>query len=244
MTSNSKELKVLLTLVCLCLLGLLTRLVFLFPPSEARYPVRGVDVSHYQGTIDWPVLAAQNIRFAFIKATEGSSSADERFAENWEAARNTDLAVGAYHFFSFDSSGITQAENFIRHVEKETGMLPPVVDVEFYGNKENDPPKVTGVQTELQDFLNELEEYYGVTPVIYTTMKAYKLYIKDAFDSYPLWIRDVITEPGKELQWTFWQYTGWGKLKGYQGQEQYIDINVFKGDMQEFMNWQAEVSVR
>ena len=78
-------------------------LIQLNNPSKKRYPVRGVDVSHYQGTIDWPVLAAQDLDFAYIKATEGSSHTDEKFAENWEAAKDTGLRIGAYHFFSFDS---------------------------------------------------------------------------------------------------------------------------------------------
>ena len=109
-------------------------------PSRERYPVRGVDVSKYQGEIDWPVLAEQEISFAFIKATEGSSHVDARFAYNYEEARKTGLRVGAYHFFSFDSGGDTQAENFIRNVEAFEGMLPPVIDLEFYGDKAENPP--------------------------------------------------------------------------------------------------------
>ena len=80
--------------------------------SAGKYPVRGVDVSAYQGDIDWDILSSQNIQFAFIKATEGSDFVDEHFKENWEKARTTELKVGAYHFFSFESPGKTQAENF------------------------------------------------------------------------------------------------------------------------------------
>ena len=72
----------------------------------------------------------------FIKATEGSSFVDEHFAYNYAEARKTDLAVGAYHFFSYDSPGAAQAENFINTVAPHAGMLPPVIDVEFYGDKE------------------------------------------------------------------------------------------------------------
>ena len=86
--------------------------ILLNHPSRTRYPVRGVDVSHYQGTIDWPVLAAQDLDFAYIKATEGSSHTDEKFAENWEAAKDTGLRIGAYHFFSFDSPGESQLKHF------------------------------------------------------------------------------------------------------------------------------------
>ncbi len=210
-------------------------------PFVYKYPVRGVDVSHYQGDIDWSVLAAENIQFSFIKATEGSSSVDERFAENWAGAGDAGLKIGAYHFFSFDSQGLTQAENFISHVKKEEGMLPPVVDVEFYGDKENNPPAASDIQPELQSFLDKLEEYYGVRPIIYTTMKAYNCYIKDNFDTYPLWIRNIIREPGNELnhQWIFWQYTGSGKLNGYRGEEPCIDLNVFHGNEEDFGRWSS-----
>lgn len=115
-------------------------LIQLNNPSQKRYPVRGVDVSHYQGTIDWPVLAAQDLDFAYIKATEGSSHTDEKFAENWEAAKDTGLRIGAYHFFSFDSPGESQLKHFTETVPAFRQMLPPVVDFEFYGDKKVNPP--------------------------------------------------------------------------------------------------------
>ena len=70
-------------------------------PSEEDYPIRGVDVSYYQGEIDWEILAEENIDFAFIKATEGSSHIDTKFKENWEQSGKTRLKRGAYHFFIF-----------------------------------------------------------------------------------------------------------------------------------------------
>lgn len=89
-------------------------------PSKKKYPVRGVDVSSYQGEIDWETLENQDIDFAFIKATEGSGYEDEYFQQNFQNASETGIRIGAYHFFSFDSSGITQAENFIKTVPKNT----------------------------------------------------------------------------------------------------------------------------
>lgn len=71
-----------------------------------RYDVKGVDISYYQGDIDWQVLA-DGLSFVYMKATEGSSHQDIRFEENLEGALETGLAVGAYHFFSFESSGKT-----------------------------------------------------------------------------------------------------------------------------------------
>ena len=78
----------------------------------------GVDVSAFQGKIDWHILAGESISFAFIKATEGSGYVDDNFEDNWRKASQTDLKIGAYHFFSYDSSGLTQAENFIQTVPK------------------------------------------------------------------------------------------------------------------------------
>ena len=104
--------------------------------NESRNTI-GVDVSSYQADIDMNKLKEQNIQFIYIKATEGSSGQDSRFAENWENAKHAGLLSGAYHFFSFDSDGKTQAENFIKMVGPDLrGRLLPVVDVEYYGDKE------------------------------------------------------------------------------------------------------------
>lgn len=84
--------------------------------------------------MDWTALSNQGVSFAFIKATEGSSLQDVRFAENWEGALAAGVRPGAYHFFSYDSPGEQQAENFIRTVPVTEGALPPVVDIEFTAN--------------------------------------------------------------------------------------------------------------
>ena len=103
------------TIVIFCLVW--NGVVILNGFSADKYPVKGVDVSSYQGEINWEILSEQNISFAFIKATEGSSLVDKNFAYNFEEAKKTSIAVGAYHFFSYDSKGETQAENFINTVE-------------------------------------------------------------------------------------------------------------------------------
>ena len=200
----------------------------------AEYPIHGVDVSHYQGEIDWNVLATQNIQFAYIKATEGSSHVDEHFTKNYEEARQAGLGVGAYHFFSYDSSGITQAENFINTVENFDGMLPPVVDVEFYGNKEENPPAPEEVYPQLQAYLDAVEDAYGMRPMIYATNESWELYVQEQFDDYPLWIRDIWKKPKNSVDWTLWQYTNRGRLKGFSGEEPYVDLNVFAGTVEEW----------
>ena len=205
-------------------------------PSELDYPIRGVDVSYYQGEIDWQVLAGENIDFAFIKATEGSSHIDTKFEENWEQSRETGLKRGAYHFFSFESSGKTQGEHFISVVPKEAGMLSPVVDIEFYGDRFHNKPDVEKTRKELRSLLETLEAYYGVKPVIYATESSYSTYIRGAFDEYPLWIRNVYFSPnmGMPGKWTFWQYDSEAVLQGYSGEEELIDLNVFHGSEEEW----------
>lgn len=208
-------------------------------PAAKNYSVRGVDVSAYQGDIDWQTLSNQDISFAFVKATEGSSFVDRKFAFNFSEAQKTELKVGAYHFFSYDSSGITQAENFINTVKPFEGMLPPVIDLEFYGDKEKNPPDRDKVATELQAMLDALEQHYGLQPIIYATERSYELYLSGGYEEYDIWIRNVISKPdlADDRSWTFWQYTNRGRLDGYNGEEKYIDINVFCKMKEEFDNY-------
>lgn len=204
-----------------------------------KYEIQGIDVSHYQGNIDWKALAGQDISFAFIKATEGSSYVDEYFYGNWQAASQTDLLIGAYHFFSFDSPARTQAELYINTVGNLSGRLSPVVDVEYYGDKASNPPDKEDVTEELTKLLLLLEEHYQTKPIIYTTYTVYHNYIKGNFDTYPLWIRNVYFPPDINMKgkWTFWQYSDRAVLDGYCGIEKYIDLNVFHGSLTELAEY-------
>lgn len=205
-------------------------------PSKEEYPVRGVDVSAYQGTIDWKKLSEQDIQFAYIKATEGSSFVDEKFQENYKNAQETNLKIGAYHFFSYDSEGETQAENFINHVEKIDNMLPPVIDVEFYGEYKKNNPDKEKTREQLRILIDKIKENYEISPILYATNESYELYIANNFEDCEIWIRDIIKSPDlpDNREWTFWQYTNRGILEGYQGEETYIDMNVFHGTQEEF----------
>ncbi len=215
--------------------------------SASRYPVRGIDVSHYQGDIDWQTLAAEDISFAFIKATEGSTYVDGRFAYNYAEAQKTELSVGAYHFFSFDSTGEGQAENFIKTVAPHDGMLPPVVDFEFYGTKNLNPPPKESVTPELQKLLSALEAHYGMKPIIYACEDTYELYLAGGYEDYDIWIRNVITSPtlSDGRAWTFWQYTNRERLDGYSGEdEKFIDMNVFCGTEDDYRTYIEENTYR
>lgn len=204
--------------------------------SAGKYSVRGIDVSSYQGNIDWAILSKQHISFAFIKATEGSTYVDEQFFYNYEEAQKTGIAVGAYHFFSYDSEGKTQAENFMNTVKPYEGMLPPVIDLEFYGDYEKNPPDREHVGEQLEMMLHILEDHYKQKPIIYATEKSYDLYLSGDYEEYDIWIRNVISKPklSDNRQWTFWQYTNREQFYGYTAPEKYIDMNVFNGSTEAY----------
>ena len=205
-------------------------------PRRSDYPVFGVDVSAYQGEVDWKVLAAQDISFAYIKATEGSSFTDKCFAYNWENAAESGLRIGAYHFFSFESAGETQAHHFTETVEPVADMLPPVVDVEFYGRFQTPQDIDTqAVAEELRSFVDQVTEDYGMKPVIYASKESYESIIKNRFDDCDLWLRSVYSTIDRNTDWTFWQFSNRHRLQGYKGEEKYIDMNVFCGSVEEFM---------
>lgn len=202
---------------------------------SARYEVRGVDVAHYQGEIDWDVLAAQDLDFAWIKATEGASHTDPRFAENWAGATRTDLLVGAYHFMSFESPGADQAAHLAAEVPATAGTLPPVIDLEFYGSFLEDHPPADDVHAILDPLVAGIEEHYGTAPIVYATEEAYDLYLAGRYPDLPIWIRSVAWTPrlSDGRDWTVWQYSNRDRLPGYSGVEPYIDMNVFAGTREE-----------
>ena len=118
-------------------------------------------------------------------------------------------------------------------------MLPPVIDLEFYGDKESNPPDRADVEMQLKTMLDMLEAHYGQKPIIYATEKSYKLYLSDDYEEYDIWIRNVISPPklSDNRAWTFWQYTNRETLDGYNGEEKFIDVNVFNGSLEEYSSY-------
>ncbi|MBC3888364.1 hypothetical protein GH810_08580 [Acetobacterium paludosum] len=202
--------------------------------------VRGVDLSAYQGVIDWKTLAEQNIDFAYIKATEGNDYVDTQFKTNWEASQKTDLKVGAYHFLDYDTTGKDQANNFIANVPASKDNLPPVVDLELYGQYDENPLPKEQAKVILNEFLKALEDHYGVKPIIYTSQRVFNLYIGTDYTDYKIWIVDLDNSWPKTLpnggSFTFWQYTQRGILDGYDGNETFIDFDLYKGTYAEFLD--------
>ena len=184
------------------------------------------------------MLARQDIRFAFIKATEGSTFVDEHFVANLAGANAAGLRVGAYHFFSFESPGVLQADNVIRTVPAQDLGLPVVVDLEAYGKFGLSPAPPDHVRRELGVLLDRLAATYGHRPVVYATAESYDRYLAGAFPDADIWIRDTWREPALSdgRPWTFWQFSDRHRLAGYAGEEPFIDMDVFAGSQVE---WEA-----
>ena len=230
---------VLLILAALALLGFfLLRwrglILYSHESDPEQWEVFGVDLSSYQGTVNWTALANQGVDFAFIKATEGSLLQDTRFSANWTGAAEAGIRAGAYHFLSYDSPGETQADNFISAVPVTEGALPPVVDIEFYGEYLEHPPDKVRVQSILDPLLEKLEAHYGVKPILYVTYRSYYNYLSGSkYADYPIWCSSPTVFP-LVPRWHFWQYSHSARLEGYSGAQPLIDLNVFRGSQAEF----------
>ncbi len=194
-----------------------------------NYTIHGIDVSKHQSYIDWDEVKAMEVKdmqigFAFIKATEGLRKTDTYFSRNWRKARKANMVRGAYHFFIAPKSGREQAKNFIAAVELEKGDLPPVLDVEqTYGAS----PET--LRTNIREFLETVQEYYGVTPIIYTNVNFYDNYLAGYFDQYRLWVAHYLQKdrPRITRNWVFWQHSESGRVNGILNQ---VDFDVFNGD--------------
>ena len=209
--------------------------------SPWHYPVHGIDVSKYQGDIDWHAVRASGTAFAFIKATEGGDVVDERFADNWRGAARAGLPRGAYHFYYFCRPAREQAAWFITHVPRDATALPPVLDMEWnpYSRTCRHRPDPATVRGEMGVFSAAIARHYGRRPVIYTTVDFYRDNELWRVDGHHFWLRSVAGHPSTvypDQTWAFWQYTGTGIVPGIEGD---TDINVFAGSHPQWAAWVA-----
>ena len=230
-------------------------MIGLVEPAQALYPkkgdsaphhgvrdarrkvIQGIDVSRWQGEIDWARVKDAGTRFAFIKATEGGDYADPNFRRYWNEAARARIPRGAYHYFYFCRSGAQQAAWFISNVPRERGALPPVIDLEWTVSKTcpRRPPSWE-VLREAKIFKDILHRYYGQRPIIYTTVDFYR---DNDMRNWPeeFWLRSVAGHPRHVYpgqRYTFWQYTGTGRVSGIGGD---VDLNVFAGSPGEWRAW-------
>ncbi|MGD9483068.1 lysozyme [Streptomyces sp. TRM70308] len=202
--------------------------------------VQGIDVSHWQGAINWSAVKSAGIDFAYIKATEGTSFTDPRFDTNYPAAHRAGLVRGAYHFARPNySGGAAQAHFFASNGgawSRDNQTLPGVLDIEHnpsgamcYGLS------TTQMRTWVHDFYTAYKARTGRDMVIYTTASWWNTCTGNwtgMRDKAPLWVAHWHVAapriPSGFPTWTFWQYTASGRVAGIAGD---VDRNKFNGSM-------------
>lgn len=202
--------------------------------GESKYPegysVQGIDISHYQGSIDWDklhnaLIDGNPVRFIIIKGTEGNSLLDDNFNDNFYNAAEYGFIRGAYHYFVPGVDAKSQADYFLKQVHLEEGDLPPVLDFEKTGNL-----TPSQVEKAALTWLQTVENHYHVKPILYTYYKfKLKYFSSKKFDDYPYWIAHYYVDTLRyKGAWKFWQHTDFGKVDGIKS---YVDLNVYNGSM-------------
>lgn len=209
--------------------------------TPALHPVHGIDVSKYQGDIDWPEVRKAGVAFAFIKATEGGDRVDDRFDRYWRGASAAGIPHAPYHFYYFCTPAEVQARWFIRNVPKSAVKMPPVLDMEWNPASPSCKlrPDPQTVRREMKTWLDIVERHFGKKAIIYTTVDFHRENIDGHFRDHQFWLRSVAAHPGDiypNHPWSFWQYTGTGKMPGIEGD---VDINAFAGTRAEWRAWLA-----
>lgn len=201
-----------------------------------NYQVLGIDLSHHQQVKDWQAVRKANVRFAYLKATEGLSVEDNKYSNYYDGAKKAGLRVGSYHFFIFERDAHKQARFFLTHLRYEKGDLPPVVDVEYESRNRRKPSNNASRRSELQRFSDEVFEALGVYPVFYTNKECFRDIFEGTKMDNELWISHISTEkePNISSHWVLWQYTHHGYVPGINGD---VDKNVFNGTQDAFTQW-------
>ena len=194
----------------------------------------GIDISQYQGTIDWENLEAIEeqfeIKFVVVRATAGSKKVDRNFKKNWKNLSSTVYIQGAYHYYRPDENSTDQAKNFIKNVKLRKGHLPPILDIEKMPKGQS----MGKLKEGLQNWLTIVEKQFGVKPIIYTGEKYFEDFLQDDFPNYKFWIANY--NPWKEKiedEYLMWQFTEKAQLHGV---NELVDVNVFNGNVDDLKN--------
>jgi lysozyme len=197
--------------------------------------VKGVDVSHFDGTVDWAAARGDGITFAIIKATEGTTFVDNHFAANWANTRAHGIIHGAYHFFRPKSDPVAQADFFVKIAgSPKSGDLPPVIDLEV-----TDGLTAAQVAAGARTFLQRVQQATGRVPMIYTSVRVFNSLLGGpaGFSPYSLWVANWnvrcpnIPDP-PWTRWTFWQSSATGTVAGFSDP---VDVDRFNGTAADLM---------
>jgi len=201
------------------------------PVGSVEKTIKGIDISHHQGVIDWEKIDTSKFKFVIIKATEGDSSkhSDTLFKFNWDKSHNKNLVVGAYHIFTLRRGGMKQFKNHISVVPKLNNSMPPLIDVSSLSIVKDTAKSIN----ELRILEKQLHQYYGKKPIIFCNEYYYNKYIANNFKNNKVWIQRY----GKKLPSLFetkkgiWQFSDSGQCNGIKG---YVDMDYFNGDISSF----------
>lgn len=213
-------------------------------PRPHDYPVHGIDVSKYQGNVDWGAVSSSGVKFAWIKASEGGDRVDPMFQANWDASKAAGVARGAYHFMYWCRDPLEQIRWFEQNVPVEAGALPPVLDLEATPDSKTCRRHLEKAQTiaDVRIALQEMERYFGKRPVIYTSVDFHEAILSEGeFSDYPMWVRSTKHHPSVRYgarKWVFWQYQADGRIPGIDGK---VDRNVFHGSEDEWNAFLAKL---
>lgn len=205
-----------------------------------HYLIKGIDISHHQGFISWDLVKKSNIRFAYIKATQGLKHKDKRFRGNYKYAQKNGIKVGFYHFFSLDKDGAKQALHLLSTTDFASNLMPYAVDIEYFrsSDRKTDFATIKKRRKEIHRFDSTMFVQTGKHPIIYTQGQCYTDLIQGHFLDCPLWICDwqSTQQPNTaNRHWTLWQYTDKGKIDGIYHNN--VDLNVFRGGEEDFELW-------
>lgn len=210
-------------------------------PAVARartLPIQGLDVSRYQGDIDFDAARAAGTHFVFMKATEGSDWVDPAFRRNWRGAQAAGMPRGAYHFMTWCSLAREQADWFTANVPADIDALPPVLDLEW-NHSSSCKKKFSKADTleKIHVMLEAMERHTGKLPIIYTDIPFYRDILEGEHFDNTIWLRSVAAEPQQRYDthsWTFWQWTSTGTMPGVKGE---VDRNAFYGTQDEWVHF-------
>jgi lysozyme len=207
-------------------------------PFPHDFAIHGIDVSKYQGDIDWAQVKSSGVKFAYIKATEGGDHIDAKFQQNWNGAKAAGLPRGAYHFVYWCRPWHEEMRHFIQTVPKDPDALPPVLDVEATPESKKCKRRLERgpVVAEMREMLRAMERHYGKKPVIYSTVDFYEAILSpNELEDYPIWIRSTKHSPHVRYgsrNWHFWQYQSDAQIPGIVGN---VDRNAFRGDHKQWL---------
>lgn len=187
----------------------------------------GVDVAHWNGSIEWDQVAKAGYSFAFVKSTEGRTGTDPLYRQNIEGAYAASMLCGPYHFARPDNNdAASEAAHFLDIVGSSKYSLPPVLDLEV-------TPELSPIALDAwcRDWMRVVDEATGHRSILYT----YPAFLFHALRpsaellSHPLWIADYSPGPpriGQWKEWYFWQHTARGSVPGIRSR---VDLNRMKG---------------